>query len=154
MVKRRARNIDDPAIIQIVGVLDGWAAKLSWDLLIDEIERRLGLRYTRQALDKHARIKIAYQSTKKRLSKAPGPEHHQKLSSQEVGAITERLERLAAENARLKMENDCLLEQFVTWAYNAYLKGLTKEYLNTPLPRTDREVTKGVSDRKRINGRG
>lgn len=29
MVKRRAKNIDDYAIQQIVGVLDGWAAKLS-----------------------------------------------------------------------------------------------------------------------------
>jgi len=39
----------------------------------------------------------------------------------------ERLERLAAENARLQAENGHLLEQFMTWAYNAYLKGLSKE---------------------------
>lgn len=152
MVKRRAKNIDDCAIQQIVGVLDGWAAKLSWDLLVDEIEKRLGIRYTRQALDKHTRIKIAYQSAKQRVSRTPRPEYHKKLACQELVPIMERLERLAAENARLRAENGHLLEQFVTWAYNAHLKGLTKEYLNTPLPRVDREVTLGPLGR-RANGK-
>ncbi|KNC13655.1 hypothetical protein [Pseudomonas sp. RIT-PI-a] len=152
MVKRRAKNIDDCAIQQIVGVLDGWAAKLSWDLLVDEIEKRLGVRYTRQTLDKHARIKIAYQCTKQRLSEAYSPEHQKKLACQELGPIMERLERLAVENARLRAENGHMLEQFVTWAYNAHLKGLTKEYLNTPLPRVDREVTLGTLGR-RANGK-
>lgn len=142
MTKRRARNLDDHAIEHIVGVLDGWAGKLSWDLLIEAIEKRLAVRYTRQALDKHARIKSAYQVAKTRLSKVPGSELRQKLSTVEVGAFTERLKRLEAENARLKVENESLLEQFVTWAYNAYLKGMTKEYLSTPLPRVDRELTK------------
>ncbi|KPX71630.1 hypothetical protein ALQ89_04899 [Pseudomonas amygdali pv. tabaci] len=64
----------------------------------------------------------------------------------------ERLERLAAENARLQAENGHLLEQFVTWAYNAYLKGLSKEYLNTPLPRIDREVTLVEVDRRNDGG--
>lgn len=152
MVKRRAKNIDNYAIQQIVGVLDGWAAKLSWDLLVDEIEKRSGIRYTRQALDKHARIKIAYQCTKQRLGKTASPEHREKLTSQELGPIMERLERLAAENARLQAENGHLLEQFVTWAYNAYLKGLSKEYLNTPLPRIDREVTLVKVDRRNDGG--
>ncbi|KIK83077.1 hypothetical protein [Pseudomonas sp. W15Feb9B] len=149
MTKRRARNLDDLAIERIVGVLDGWSGKLSWDLLSDAIEKRLGVRYTRQALDKHARIKSAYQVNKTRLNKVSSPERHQKISAVEVGALTERLNRLEAENGRLKVENDSLLEQFVTWAYNAYLKGLTKEYLNTPLPRVDRELTK-VASRKDV----
>lgn len=151
MAKRRARNLDDQAIERIVGVLDGWSGKLYWDLLIEAIEKRLGVRYTRQALDKHARIKSAYQATKTRLSKVPGSEPLQKLSTVEVGALTERLERLEAENARLKVENESLLEQFVTWAYNAYLKGMTKEYLSTPLPRVDRELTK-LARTKRFAG--
>lgn len=148
MSKRRARNLDDQAIERIVGVLDGWSAKLSWESLIDEIEKRLGVRYTRQALDKHARIKSAYQVTKTRLGKVPSSDRRQRLLDADVGAITERLKRLEAENARLKVENEGLLEQFVTWSYNAYLKGLTKEYLNTPLPRIDRELTKVTRGRR------
>lgn len=141
MSKRRAKNLDDQAIERIVGVLDGWSAKLSWELLIDEIDRRLGVRYTRQALDKHARIKSAYQVTKTRLGRVPDSDRPKRLLDVNIGAMTERLKRLEAANARLSVENECLLEQFVTWAYNGYLKGLTKEYLSTPLPRIDRELT-------------
>lgn len=69
--------------------------------------------------------------------------------------MLEHYQRLQAENGRLKAENERLLEQFVTWAYNAHLKGLTKDYLNSPLPRVDRELTKlpskpvKLGDRKR-----
>lgn len=154
MAKKRARNLDDHDIERIVCVLDGWSGKLSWDLLIESIEKRLGVRYTRQALDKHARIKSAYQATKARLSKVPGSGLYQKLSTAEVGALTERLKRLEAENARLKVENESLLEQFVTWAYNAYLKGMTKESLSTPLPRVDRELTKLTRTKRFAGGKG
>lgn len=154
MAKRRGRNIDDLAIIQIVELLDGWTAKLSWDLLVDEIEVRMGIRYTRQTLDKHARIKISYQATKKRVSNKSGQGFRQKYCSQELGPTLERLERLGTENSRIKMENERLLEQFLTWAYNAHLKGLTQDYLNTPLPGCDREVTTSASDNKSTGGRG
>lgn len=142
MTKNRAKNLDDGAIGLIVGVLDGWSGKLTWDLLIDAVEKRMYVRYTRQALDRHARIKIGYQVAKERLSGVPRSEGAQKLSPIEVAALTERLKRVEAENLRLKVENERLLEQFVTWAYNAHLKGLTREYLNNPLPRVDREITR------------
>jgi len=143
MTRNRGKNLNDSSIGLIVGVLDGWSGKLTWDLLIAAIEERMSVRYTRQALDRHARIKIAYQATKERLNGAPRAESTNKLSPIEVVAITERFARLQAENLRLKVENERLLEQFVTWAYNAHLKGLTKEYLNRPLPSIDRETTRG-----------
>lgn len=142
MAKSRAKNLDDKSIELIVGVLDGWSGKLTWGMLVDEVEKRTRARYTRQALDKHARIKAAYQLTKERLSAVPRSDRKYKLSAPEVEALTERYKRLEAENRRLKAENERLLEQFVTWAYNAHLKGVTKEFLNNPLPRVDREQTK------------
>lgn len=142
MAKGRAKNLDDDAIEIIVGILDGWSGKLTWDLLIEAVEKRTRALYTRQALDRHARIKMAYQLTKERLSGTPRFERKHKLSAVEVQAILERYQRLQAENERLKVENERLLEQFVTWAYNAHLKGLTKDYLNSSLPRVDREQTK------------
>lgn len=142
MTKSRAKNIDDGAIEIIVGVLDGWSGKLTWDLLAEAIEKRTRVRYTRQALDKHARIKAAFQLTKERLSGAPRVERKYKLSEAETEALAQRYERLLAENERLERENNRLLEQFQTWLYNAHLKGLTKEYLNSSLPRVDRELTK------------
>lgn len=142
MTKGRAKNLNDDAIGVIVAVLDGWSDKLTWDLLIDVIERRLFVRYTRQALDKRDRVKMAYQVAKRRISGESSYKANLKPSAINVGVLSQRLSRLEAENSRLKVENERLLEQFVTWSYNAYLKGLTKEYLNTPLPRIDRELTK------------
>jgi len=142
MAKGRAKNIDDTIIEIIVGILDGWSGKLTWDSLIGEIEKRTRARYTRQALDRHARIKMAYQITKERISETPKSERGHKLSAVEIQVMLERYQRLQAENERLKIENERLLEQFVTWAYNAHLKGLTKDYLNSSLPRVDREQTK------------
>ncbi|AUY34349.1 hypothetical protein [Pseudomonas sp. PONIH3] len=142
MTKGRAKNLNEDAIGVIVAILDGWSGKLTWDLLIDMIERRLLVRYTRQALDKRARVKMAYQVAKQRVGGESSYKAGQKPSAVEAGVLSQRVSRLEAENSRLKIENERLLEQFVTWGYNAYLKGLTKEYLNTPLPRVDREVTK------------
>ncbi len=142
MTKSRAKNIDDGTIGLIVGVLDGWSGKLTWELLADAIEKRTRVRYTRQALDKHARVKMAFQLTKERLSGAPRTARKHKVSEAEAEALAQRYERLRAENERLGRENNRLLEQFQTWLYNAHLKGLTREYLNTPLPSVDRERTR------------
>lgn len=142
MSKGRAKNLSDEAIGLIVGMLDGWKGKLTWNLLVDAIEKRLFVRYTRQALDKQVRIKCAYQLTKRKAGVVMGFEHDKQLSTAEVGMLTQRVNRIEDENARLKVENERLLEQFVTWAYNAHLKGLTKEQLNACLPRVDRELTK------------
>ena len=70
MPKNRARNLDDTVIAKIVGILDGWNGKLTWGLLIDAIEERLKARYTRQALDRHDRVKDAYALAKGRVAKA------------------------------------------------------------------------------------
>lgn len=56
----RAKNLDDEDIARIVGILDGWSGSLTWDALIDSIEKHLFVRYTRQALHKHVRIRDAF----------------------------------------------------------------------------------------------
>lgn len=141
MKKQRALNLDDAAVEQIVRILDGWTEKLTWDLLIAAIKKRLNREYTRQALDKHERIKTAFQLTKERLGAAPKVKSPDKLSPAEVQVLSDRVQRLQAENERLKVENVRLLEQFVVWAYNAHLRGLSKEVLSAPLPAVDRDRT-------------
>lgn len=138
---KRAKNLEDADIAQIVEMLDGWSGKLSWDLLIDAIEKRRYMRYTRQALHKHERIRLAYSLRKKSLSSAEdAKEIH--YASPELQIANERIARLTAENTRLKAENEQLLEQFVRWAYNAHTRSLDKGFLNRPLPGIDRDVTK------------
>lgn len=137
-VKRRGKNLSDDAIEQIVRVIDGWSDKpLTWDALVDALVARLHFRYTRQALHKHERIKAAYTQRKAALAGADAPPR----GSGQMVEATARIARLEAENQRLEAENQRLLEQFVTWAYNAHSRGLSKEFLDQPLPRVNRDQT-------------
>ena len=90
MTKNRAKNLDDKTIELIVGILDGWSGKLTWNLLAEAIAKRTGARYTRQALDKHARIKMVFQLRKERLSGVPQATRKRKLSEAESEALAQR----------------------------------------------------------------
>lgn len=149
----RARNLTDADIEKIVEILDGWTGKLRWELLIDAIEQQLFIRYTRQALHKHARINNAFVNRKQELARTAGKTPKQ-VESPELQLALDRIERLANECSRLKSENNLLLEQFVRWAYNAHLRGLDEQFLNQPLPDVNRQAdeprrprrTKATSD--------
>lgn len=108
-LRDRAPNLTDENIEHIVLLLDGWnQTKLTWNLLIAQIQKQFKVRYTRQALDRHARISDAFQARKKLVS---GPDRPK-------APIDTRITALMAENARLKRENNNLLEQFRRWLYN------------------------------------
>lgn len=136
MAQKRAKNLDDADIKQIVEILDGWSEKLTWELLIDAIELRMYNRYTRQALHKHERIRNAFELRKTGL--ADGDGIIRRVLSPELQKALERLARLQVENKRLESENEQLLEQFVRWAYNAHTRGLDNKFLNQPLPSVNR----------------
>jgi hypothetical protein len=137
---RRAKNLTDGAIKLIVEILDGWTGKLSWQLVLDAIERSTAQRYTRQALHKHTRILAAFNITKRRLKdQTVGVKT---VSSPELQIALDRIARLSAEVQRLESENNRFLEQFARWAYNAYLRGLDQDFLNQPLTPIDRGQTR------------
>lgn len=139
MTRVRERNINDKVAATIVEVLDGWSGRLTWEALVEAVERREGLRYTRQTLHRHERIRLAYTVRKKALSVQ---ESTHESASPELQVALERIARLESENRRLEAENNALLEQFARWAYNAQTRNLTKEFLNNPLPAVDRERSK------------
>lgn len=143
-LRQRAKNLTDADIEIIVGILDGWSEKLTWDGLIDAITSRLRAKYTRQALNQHERIKQTFQLAKERLGGVERPRGKglSGLNAVETQAFMERFKKLEAENARLRLENERLLEQFVVWAYNAHTRGLDRDFLSRPLPRVDRDQTK------------
>lgn len=140
----RARNLDDKGIADIVAVLDGWSGKLTWELLVEAIERRLRQTYTRQALNNHARIAEAFRHRKKALTQTARSAGRRRVgdASQELEAALQRIELLEAANSRLEVENQRLLDQFIRWAYNAYTRGLDKNFLDQPLPTVQVESTK------------
>lgn len=147
MTRARSRNISDTDIADIVAILDGWSGKLSWDLLINAIERRKHVRYTRQTLHNHERIRHSFSLVKKSCRGGPLQQE-----SPELQLALQQNSRLKAENARLVAENQRLLEQFATWAYNAYARGLDEAFLSRPLPRVNRGQTeRGLRSDKKSN---
>lgn len=140
MTRVRERNLDDTVVATIVEVLDGWSGRLTWEALIEAVERREGLRYTRQALHRHERIRLAFTVRKKAL--LVDDAQPREVTSPELQVALDRIARLEAENRRLVAENNALLEQFARWAYNAHTRNLTQDFLNNPLPAVDRERSK------------
>lgn len=137
----RSKNLTDGDIEMIVRLLDGWSGSLTWNTLIDAVEKRLFNRYTRAALHRHTRIATAFTSRQKSLADAPG-RTDTAGASPELQAAQQRIDRLEAENERLNRENNNLLEQFVRWTYNAGRRGLDGAFLSSPLPPVNRDRTK------------
>ena len=135
-----AKNLTTNSISKIIGIIDGWEGKLTWELLIDEIEPYVG-KFSRQSLNAHSRIKLAFQERKKTLRQNPNTAGKSFSGSSDSQKMLERIKRLEAENNRLKRENSIFLEKFARWAYNAYAKGINPEDLDNPLPEIDRERT-------------
>lgn len=140
MVHKRSKNLGDAEVKQIVEILDGWSGKLTWELLIDAIELRMFNRYTRQALNKHERIRHAFTTIKKDLSENSGDVR--RVESPQLQIALDRIARLEVENRRLESENNQLLEQYARWAYNAHTRGLDHDFLNRALPPVHRGQTK------------
>ena len=138
----RAPNLTDEGIERIALLLDTWPQpKLTWELLIAHIHKSLGVRYTRQALDRHARISDAFQVRKRQLRGLAPPATREET----------QIAGLEAEVARLKRENHQLLEQFSRWLYNVKVIDLKtweqdwrehreaiRKVLDKPLPRAER----------------
>jgi hypothetical protein len=134
---KRSPNLGEQEVQTIVGILDGWTGPLTWNLLIEAVASRLHYEYTRQALHKHERIRIAYEVRKKNRGLTE-PKIHGSIQIQKA---LERISRLEAENQRLLLENERLNEKFVRWAFNAYVKGMAEPDLDRPLPQIDRRQT-------------
>jgi hypothetical protein len=139
-IKVRARNIDQVTLDHILNILDGWNEKLTWEDLIKKIHLKLNINYTRQALSQHTQIKHAFQLTKQRLNGKARKKTICVNDTQQV--LIDRISKLEAENTRLRQENERLLEQFVIWSYNGYVKGLDINLLNNSLPKINRNQTK------------
>ncbi|MBX8540402.1 hypothetical protein K5D51_11070 [Pseudomonas cichorii] len=139
-----AKHLTKRDIDLLVGLIDGWDGKLTWDALCDEAEGLIGTRPTRQTLNAHPRIKSAFSDKKTQLRVGFKPTKR----PQSLAIAEQRIHRLESENQRLKAENNRLLERFVRWQYNALKRGLSQVVLDDPLPEIDRDsAEKGKASR-------
>jgi len=130
-----AKHLNDYEIGKIVALLLGWKSALSWEALSDACEKIIGRCPSRQTLADKPRVVLAYNAAKDRLKKRRAGETTATPDSMHVAF--QRIARLEAENVQIKAENNLLLQQFVTWQYNAYKAGLSADRLNEPLPPID-----------------
>lgn len=133
-----ARHLRDIDILRLVELLDGWKGPLTWETLCEASLPVIGVSPTRQTLSRIARIQEAFAAAKARIREGDGEKRKLPHS---IKLAADRITRLENENARLSRENAALLEQFVVWQYNAYVKGMTQAELSRPLPTVDRAVT-------------
>lgn len=142
-----AQHLGDAEIDQVVSLLVGWKGKLTWEGLIAAHKKRNGKARSRQAFARAAAIKIAFDTSKKRLKHAEAEDRP--ATPVELSMLRDRVNRLSAENEQLKAENTALLDQFVTWQYNAFAAGMRYADLNKPKPGIDLNPTERPQNKKR-----
>ena len=143
MKKTRAPDLTDERIQVLLDTLDAWKGKLTWELLIGEVAQKTGITYSRFTFVEYPQIANAF-SLKKDALRGKWERKPAVPRDERVRAALETAERNRAKAERLEQENQLLLEQFVTWAVNAERKGVTMAMLNAPLPKPERDRSKGV----------
>ncbi|MCB4363314.1 hypothetical protein KIH07_06175 [Hydrogenophaga taeniospiralis] len=143
MKKSRAPDLTQEVLQQVLDTLDGWTGKLTWDLLLEAVHRLTGHWYSRFTFADYPEIANAFSFRKESLRGAV-PRTRGEPKDERLRAALKQIERLQARADRLQVENDLLVEQFVTWAINAERKGVTLDMLNATLPKPERDHSKGV----------
>jgi hypothetical protein len=142
MRKARAPDLTPEIITRVLDALDGWKGKLTWELLLDDVERATSLRYSRFTFAEYPEIANAFALAKQRL-RGTTPRTRGEPQDARLRAALEQANRYKAKAERLEVENNLLLEQFVTWATNAERRNVTMDMLNVPLPKPQRDRSKG-----------
>ena len=145
MKKSRAPDLTAERIVAVLETIDAWKGKLTWDLLLEAIERITGYRYSRFTFAEYPEIANAF-AFKKDALRGALPRERGQPRDERVRAALAQAERYKAKAERLQQENQLLNEQFVTWAINAERKGVTIDILNTPLPKPERDRSKKVKN--------
>lgn len=143
MRKSRAPDLTEERIQVVLDTLDGWTGKLTWDLLIAAVAKATGITYSRFTFAEYPQIANAF-GLKKAGVRAAEKGKPATPRDERVRAALEQAQRYRDKADRLEMENQLLLEQFVTWATNAERKGVTVAMLNAPLPKPPRDRSKGA----------
>ena len=143
MKKNRAPDLTDERIATVLETLDTWKGKLTWELLLDAVEKSTAHRYSRFTFAEYPEIANAF-SLRKDALRGTLPRARGEPRDERLRAALAQVERYQAKLERLEAENQLLTEQFVTWAINAERKGVTLHMLNAPLPKPDRARSKEV----------
>jgi hypothetical protein len=144
---RRSPNLTPQRIDAVVELIRGWEGRLTWPSLIKAVDKKIHCTYTRQALFNQELIRVAYKTYS---AKSISTTKNERPVSAALWVALERNKRLELELAEAKTRETLLLEQFVRWAYNAATRGLTQDFLNQPLPPTNRHGNRTSGPRRKM----
>ncbi|CAO3376400.1 hypothetical protein [Azospirillum argentinense] len=139
----RGPNLTGANLDRIVKAIDLLPDPISWNAVVETVRGVMGHEYTRQALNKHERIRTAFDA-RKRSAGSPAAKAADSPQGMTLRQAQQRIAKLEAENARLRLENERFLEKFSRWSYHAFSANLDEEFLDRPLPPVNREPTKGA----------
>ncbi|MCW7541867.1 hypothetical protein OOT46_29140 [Aquabacterium sp. A7-Y] len=107
---RCGQSLPDAEVEPVMQVLETWAGStLSWTLLLRAVAAQTGKRYTRQALQRHSRVQLAFALKRATLEcKLNSP----RVETPELSAALERIARQERTIARLMLEN-CRLNELL-----------------------------------------
>lgn len=141
MRKSRAPDLTDEVIQILIDLLDQWSGKLTWELLLAELHRVTGILYSRFTFLEYPQVANAF-ALKKQILRGTWRAPSSSPRDEKVRAALEQVARYKAKVLRLERENQALLEQFVTWAFNAQRKGIDMATLSAALPKPNRDQSK------------
>lgn len=134
----------DSDIEGIVDLIRTWPKEvISWSEVCKKSEPLIGRVPSRQGLSQCEAILTAFQAKKQGLRISP---QQSTPTPSSLAVASDRIARLNAEIAELKLENTRLRDRFITWQYNAHTRNITEADLNAPLPQIDREVDASEKD--------
>lgn len=137
MVGNRGKKLTPERVKQIIQIIENLVGVVSWQRVVESIERTLLIHYTRQGLASHQAIRGAYRAAVQRSEREATNGTTTRRARRDA-----RVDRYKADNDRLSRENQRLMNMHITWLYNAYLHGLSEEQLNKPIPPVNRGQTR------------
>jgi hypothetical protein len=130
VAKNRARIIDADVIEVVLVLLNEWSGKLTWNALIAQIRKNIGVEYTRQALANHRELSREFSLRKLSLKKEVG---RPIPADNRLAVMLKTIERLQSEKEMLSTECNNYRAMFVVWTSNAVKRGITEKQMNAPL---------------------
>lgn len=141
--EKRRRSINSVVEKRILTAISTWPPNqpLSWEALLDVLERDLGHRWTRQGLAKRIEIKEAFQAKSRKVRSELAQKRPIAARPPETVVRDQYAERLKNELQEAKATIERYHELFITYQYNAMILGLSVERLEAPMPQIDRGQT-------------
>ncbi|WP_196487973.1 hypothetical protein [Burkholderia pseudomultivorans] len=131
---RKYRRLTDEQARLVALLIDEWPKDrpFTWNEIVKVASARLGVRWTRQTLEKRECIKLAYlrlTSERKGVSRQSGaaPKRHRATE------VERRIANLKDENARLRERLNEYDRRLIRYVANALALGVSEAQLNEPL---------------------